>query len=250
MLPRISIGLGSPTLIFLHYFGGSRYEWDAVIALLSYRFRCVAADAPGFGDAVDVDGYTVEEMVQHVLRLTASFAEEPCVLIGHSMMGKVSMIAASRHPENLRALVLVAPSPLEPEPMTEDARLVMVRGNESDESARTFFLKGAKSELRPEDIQRGIEDVRRANRTAWRRWPESGTREDWSAAIPPIELPTLLLVGQYDPAIPLPFQREETMSHLRHGSLEVIAGVGHLLPYEAPVEVSNRIEAFVSCLQR
>jgi len=42
-------GTGSPTLVFLHYWGGSRRTWFEVIGRLSDRFRCVAVDLRGWG---------------------------------------------------------------------------------------------------------------------------------------------------------------------------------------------------------
>jgi pimeloyl-ACP methyl ester carboxylesterase len=35
-------GEGSPALVFIHYWGGSRRTWSEVIAPLSERFRCIA----------------------------------------------------------------------------------------------------------------------------------------------------------------------------------------------------------------
>ena len=38
-------------MFLLHFLGGSAREWSEVTALLAERFRCVAIDLPGFGDA-------------------------------------------------------------------------------------------------------------------------------------------------------------------------------------------------------
>src|SRR5271156_3882392 len=45
------VGEGSPALVFIHYWGGSRRTWSEVIARLSDRFRCVAMDLRGWGKA-------------------------------------------------------------------------------------------------------------------------------------------------------------------------------------------------------
>lgn len=233
-----------PKLLFLHYFGGSKREWDGVIARLGGRFECVAVDAPGFGDAASVDGFTVQEMVAWLLLLDTCHLLQGCVVVGHSMMGKVAMVAAAQG-MNVAGMVLVAPSPLEPEPMTEEARAKMVEARGSEAGAREFFMKGAKRELSEAMIRQGTEDVLRSDAEAWRRWPQSGSREDWSGAVEPIEVPCLVVVGALDEAIPLVFQREKTMGHLKEARLEVLEGVGHLVPYEAAEELSGLIEGFV-----
>jgi pimeloyl-ACP methyl ester carboxylesterase len=40
---------GSPALVFIHYWGGSRRTWSEVTAWLSNRFRCIAVDLRGWG---------------------------------------------------------------------------------------------------------------------------------------------------------------------------------------------------------
>jgi pimeloyl-ACP methyl ester carboxylesterase len=249
MLPFSSVGSGPVTIVFLHFFGGSSCEWTKVVNLLAPSFRCVAADAPGFGDGSGIEGYTVEEMTQSVLVLLDSLSSEPVILAGHSMMGKVAMVAASRRPANLIGLILIAPSPLVPEPITEPDRITMAEAQATPGTAREFFLKGANLPLDPADIRQGIADVQRADPTAWRRWPQSGTREDWSQAIPTIDLTTLVVVGEKDKAIPLKFQRLHTMPHLPKGRLEVIPEAGHLTPYEAPAELAALISSFATELK-
>lgn len=50
------------TLVASHSFGFSSREWIEVAGLLSDSYRTVAVDAPGFGRAADIGGYSMEEM--------------------------------------------------------------------------------------------------------------------------------------------------------------------------------------------
>jgi len=43
-------GQGSPALVFLHYWGGSRRTWSGS-KQLSDRFRCIAVDLRGWGQS-------------------------------------------------------------------------------------------------------------------------------------------------------------------------------------------------------
>ncbi|TFZ33868.1 alpha/beta hydrolase, partial [Pseudomonas syringae] len=45
-----------------------------------------------------------------------------CIVVGHSMTGKVALVLASRRPEYLAGLILVAPPPPTPQPTRHAAR--------------------------------------------------------------------------------------------------------------------------------
>ncbi len=212
---------------------------------LSATVRCVTADMPGFGEAASIEGYTVQRMSEQVAALVEHFAPAPVILAGHSMSGKVSMVVAHTPPANLAGLALIAPSPLVPEPMEGNARAIMVRGNEDHVKADRFVLGGAHRTLSHADYLLAVEDVLRCNTSAWKAWPQSGTREDWSMDIQAITLPSVLIVGECDKAIPLAFQQEHTLPVLQDGELHVIENAGHLLPFEAPDELAVLLRRFV-----
>ena len=235
-----------PVLLFSHFFGGSTREWGSVIGLLRDNYSCMAVDAPGFGLSRDIAGYTVHEMCRHFRETIEGLAPRSVILVGHSMTGKVAMVLSRCPPVNLLGVVLVAPSPLNPEPMSEEARAEMTRAQGSLADATSFVKNGATRSLSDHDLEVAVKDVLRTNEAAWVAWPQSGTREDWTMSVKSIDLPSLLVIGESDPAIPLVFQRQHTLPLLKRGRLEVIAGAGHLLPYEAPRELATILSAFVA----
>lgn len=232
------------TLVFLHYFGGSQHTWHHVVEALKPTHRCITVDLPGFGDSRNIPGYSVAEMAEQVRALLQSLAPSPVVLIGHSMGGKVSMLLAADPTENLQQVILVAPSPLQPEPMTEEQRATMTVANTSENTAKDFVNNGAASALRHEDERIGIEDVLRTHPDAWTAWPQSGTREDWSDRIHNVAVHTDLIMGELDQAIPLAFQQKYTLPLIQPGGGQfiVIAAAAHMLPYEAAPELAIAIE--------
>lgn len=248
MLPYTEIGTGETILLFLHFFGSSQREWRHVMERMSLQYRCVAADMPGFGDAANLRGYTVSDMCAQVQTLVLSFSPTPVVLVAHSLSGKVAMVLAAEPPRNLSQLILVAPSPLQPEPMTEDARETMRLANTTHDRAEAFVKNGAHRTMTDEDIATGIADVQRANPDAWRAWAEQGTREDWSDRVRELHVPTTLIVGEYDEAIPLSFQREHTLPLVERtgGRLIVIEDAAHMLPYEAAAELMLALDAAIT----
>ena len=113
-----------PTFVFLHALGSSQREWELVFRHLGDA-PCIALDLPGFGERAD-EGYAdvaamADDLADEIRRrrLTA------CILVGHSMGGKIATIVASRAAAGEAGLagvvgvVLVAASPLRPSPWTK-----------------------------------------------------------------------------------------------------------------------------------
>ena len=108
-------GTGSPTLVFLHYWGGSRRTWSEVVGRLSDRFRCVAVDLRGWGKSDHhAEDYSLSPQADDVEGVIEALNLKDFVLVGHSMGGKIAQMVAGRRPEGLKAVVLVAPAPPTP----------------------------------------------------------------------------------------------------------------------------------------
>jgi pimeloyl-ACP methyl ester carboxylesterase len=97
----------------LHGFALNCHSWDEVAPELSKRVRLRALDQRGHGlsdRAERVEDYTRENMVADARRRVGARLEQ-VVMIGHSMGGMNALTFAARHPERVRALVLVDVGP-------------------------------------------------------------------------------------------------------------------------------------------
>jgi pimeloyl-ACP methyl ester carboxylesterase len=109
-------GDGDPTLVFLHYYGGSSRTWKYVKAKLAPNFHTITIDHRGWGESdAPAGGFGLVDLAADAEGVIAALKPKRYVLIGHSMGGKVAQLMASRQPARLAGLVLVAPSP--PSPM-------------------------------------------------------------------------------------------------------------------------------------
>ncbi|MBW3634846.1 MAG: alpha/beta hydrolase [Armatimonadetes bacterium] len=238
-------GKGKPSLLFLHYFGGSSRSWNEVIELLQADFRCIAPDARGFGASDSTpSGWSVDksaddlDAVLHALQLPEA---RPVILVGHSMGGKTALALASRRPDYLRAMVLLAPSPPTPEPMEADEReRLMASHGQTAQIEKT--LRQITARPLPDAIfQRCVEDGLRASAPAWRWWLEEGSREDISARLSQIAVPVLVVAGAQATSITAQVLEREVVSRISGAELEVMPRVRHLLPLEAPEQVAHLI---------
>ena len=116
-------GTAEPALVFLHYWGGTSRTWRKVTAELEGQFKRVANDARGWGKSdKTLAGCKLADLADEALALVKALGIKQYVLVGHSMGGKVAQLAASRRPEGLSGLILVAPAQPTPRRNPEEMR--------------------------------------------------------------------------------------------------------------------------------
>ena len=97
-----------PAIVLVHGLGGSYVNWLATGPLLARSARVVALDLVAFG-RTPPEGRS--SGVGANADLLARFIEEeirgPCVVVGNSMGGMISLMTAARRPEQIAGVVLV-----------------------------------------------------------------------------------------------------------------------------------------------
>ena len=243
-------GQGPLALVFLHHWGGSSRTFGLVTAELEGRYRTVALDHRGWGDSeAPASGYGLAEMADDAQGVIAALGLQRFVLVGHSMGGKVAQLLASRRPAGLIGLLLVAPSPPPPVVFPDEMREAMLHVYDSAASVKAALDQMlTAAPLPPELEKQSIEDALRGAPQAKRTWPTATILEDIRAAVPAIEVPTLVLAGEHDRVDAPAMLERELMPLLASARLEVVPGTGHLSPLEVPKAIAERIVAFVDGL--
>ena len=91
--------------------------FDAQIAALKDRYRCVSFDFRGQGQTeVTKDSYDMDTLYEDAAALIETLNLAPCHFAGLSMGGFIGMRLAARRPELLRSLILMETS-ADPEPV-------------------------------------------------------------------------------------------------------------------------------------
>ncbi|HEX8497802.1 MAG TPA: alpha/beta fold hydrolase [Actinomycetales bacterium] len=106
-----TLGTTGPRVVFLHGLFGQGRNWTTIARRLADDGRRVTLlDLPNHGHSPWTDRVDYVDMAGLVATTLTSYGE-PVTLVGHSMGGKVAMQLALRHPDLLRALVVVDIAP-------------------------------------------------------------------------------------------------------------------------------------------
>jgi pimeloyl-ACP methyl ester carboxylesterase len=97
----------APVVVLVHGAGAHMGWWDAVIAELAGSFRVIAFDLSGNGDSAGRADYDGEEWAEEVLAVARQVGGGRALLVGHSLGGRIAILAAARGLETVRGLVLV-----------------------------------------------------------------------------------------------------------------------------------------------
>ena len=105
-----------PAMVLLHGLGGSHVNWIRLGPLLARRARVVAPDFPGFGLTPPAGrDTTLQANAAWLDRFLDRVVGGPAILVGNSMGGLISLLAAARHDERVAGLALISPAlPLAP----------------------------------------------------------------------------------------------------------------------------------------
>ena len=92
-------------VLLLHGQPGTAGDWTGVAAALREDgLRVIAPDRPGYGrSTLPAGGF------EHNARAMADLLDGPAVVAGYSWAAGVALAMARRHPDKLRAIVLVCP---------------------------------------------------------------------------------------------------------------------------------------------
>jgi 3-oxoadipate enol-lactonase len=232
--------------------------FDAQVAELSDRFRCVTFDFRGQGQSeVTAGGYDMDTLSDDAAALIEALGCAPCHFVGLSMGGFIGMRLAARRPELIRSLVLMETS-AEPEPAENVPRYRMLGG-----IVRLLGTVGMRLVMpRVMHIMFGRtflgDPAREADRRLWREQGMANRprgivralqgvidRKPIAHELGKIAVPTLVMVGDEDVAT-VPAKAERIHAAIAGSRLVVIPGAGHTSSVEQPDVVNAALEGFLA----
>lgn len=113
---------GGPGILLVHGGGAHAHWWDHIAPQLAHTHRVAALDLTGHGDSDARSHYALEQWADELLAVSrASGLGERPVIVGHSMGGMVTYIAAHRHRGELGGVQIID-SPIRPRTPEEETR--------------------------------------------------------------------------------------------------------------------------------
>jgi pimeloyl-ACP methyl ester carboxylesterase len=246
-----------PVVVLIHGFPFDRSMWSHQRSSVGSIYRVILPDLRGHGTSAAPEGiYTVDEMADDVLELLDALQiAEPVVIGGLSMGGYVALSIAARHPERLKALMLIntrasADTSETARVREELARQVEASGETEPVVAAMLpkLFTRATFEHHPRLVAR-LHDVmaRTPARAVVGTLRGLAIRPDRTDDLAGIAVPTLILAGADDALISL--EESESMARLIPGStLVIIPEAGHLAPLENPGATDSAILGFLESL--
>jgi pimeloyl-ACP methyl ester carboxylesterase len=224
-------GDGPPRVLALHGWGRRGSDFAPSMA----GFDALAVDLPGFGatpapnEVLGAEGYAA--LVAPVLETF----DTPPVVVGHSFGGRIAVCLAAAHPNRVGSLVITG------------APLVRLGPGQSPSAAYRMlrFLNkiGLIGDVRMEEIRRsrGSADYRAAT-GVMRDILVKVINESYEPQLKELQNRVVLLWGEDDHEVPVTVA-ERALRIIRQAGgtaeFEVLPGVGHLLPTQAPEAISR-----------
>jgi pimeloyl-ACP methyl ester carboxylesterase len=241
-----------PLVLLLHGFPQTSWSWRQVWpALAAAGYRVVAPDQRGYSPGArprEVDAYRMHHLVGDVLGMLDHLGAEQADVVGHDWGAAVAWQLGARFPERLRTLSAVSvPHPL---------AFVDALRTDPDQRARSQYMRDwqAVGETERMMLDGGLEQVfggipgvavdrylavlrEPGALTAALSWYRAQSRADVDG-LAPVPVPTLHVWSDRDPALGGVATRATAPHVTGPYRLEVLSGVSHWVPEEAPERLS------------
>ena len=244
-------------IVFLHSFGHNKTLWFPQLThYLEKGYRVVAPDMPGHGDSTfDPRHHTVDTIAQSYIELLGLLGLERVILAGISMGGYIALRMWARKPGMIAAMVL---SNTKAERDSEEivARRRAQIASIQQQGLAEFIRTGAPRRLSPKTLEQRpwvLDSIMMMNFTVSAEANAAtldamALKEDDTATLATIDVPTLITSGSDDIFIPKT-SAGVLNERIRNSQLHVIQDTGHVSNLERPTEYNRVMDDFLASLR-
>jgi len=234
----------APIVVLSHSLGCSLEMWNSQIPLLEAHFRVLRYDTRGHGDTDAPEGpYTMPLLGEDALALLEVLGIDRVHWIGLSMGGMIGQYLALHHANRFRSLVLcdtAAKMPAEKQPeWQERMETARQKGMEAlVEATMERWLTRSFLDQHPPELDRIRQQFLATPVNGYIGCTEAIRRIDFLDRLPEINLRTLVIVGEEDPATPVDAARA-IHERIAGSRMVVLPSAAHLSNVEQ-AEAFNR----------
>jgi 3-oxoadipate enol-lactonase len=237
----------APPLILSNSLGTTLHMWDAQVAPFTRAFRLVRYDRRGHGKSGVPNGpYTMERLGRDVLAVLDGLGINKVNWCGLSMGGMVGQWLGANAPNRIERLILSNTSCHFPDKTAWNDRLKFVREKGvaalAGPNMERWFTKGFR-ERAPQTIARMKEIFLATSPLGYIASCEAIRDMDFTASNPRISAPTLVIVGNQDPATP-PAAGEAIAKQIK-GAKVAALDAAHIANMEQPKAYTETVLNFL-----
>ena len=197
----------APVVVFSNSLGTNLRMWDPQIDAFTEHFRVVRYDTRGHGESSVTPGpYSNEQLSRDVVGLLAALQLDRVYFCGLSMGGMTGMFLGAHFSERLHKVVLANTAAKIGTRDTWNARIATVENGGMKAVAAGVlerWLTPGYRATHPAESNTVLEMLEHANPEGYTACCASVRDTDERASLGKVKVPTLIVTGKHDPAIPL-----------------------------------------------
>jgi len=233
------------TILLMHGSGLTHIVWSLHEQFYaSQGFNVLSVDLPGHGNSEGPSLKSIEKISDWIKSLMLKINIEKIIIVGHSQGGLVGIDFASRYPELIEKIVLVANS--YKMPVNQDLIDLAEAG---DEKAVLLMMKwgyeGSKAFIGGNPVKKIVNSARDIREVLAVDLNACNNYKNGENAIKKINCPTLCIFGDLDKMVPVKvgLKMSEQITNLE---TKIISDCGHMIIFEKAFEMRKLVKEFIN----
>ena len=234
-----------PSILLMHGSGLTHIVWSLHEQFYaSQGFNVLSVDLPGHGNSECPSLESIEKISNWVKSLINVLGIKKIIIIGHSQGSLIGIDFASRYPDLISSLVLVAGT--YKMPVNQD---LIDYAEAGDEKAVLLMMKwgyeGSKAFIGGNPVKKIINSSRDIREILAVDLNACNNYKDGKESLKKINCPTLCIFGDLDKMVPLEVGNKMA-SMIKNSEKKVINNCGHMIIFEQAFEMRKTVKEFLT----
>ena len=241
----MNIDTKKPSILLMHGSGLTHIVWSLHEQFYTANgFNVLSVDLPGHGDSEGPSLKSIEEISDWIKSLISVLNIPKIIVVGHSQGSLVGIDFASRYPNLIDKLVLVAGS--NKMPVNKDLIDLAEAG---DEKAVLLMMKwgyeGSKAFIGGNPVKKIVNSARAIREVLAVDLNACNNYKDGENAIKKINCSTLCIFGDVDKMVPVKIGIKMS-EQIKNCETKIISDCGHMIIFEKAFEMRKLVKDFLT----